>query len=816
MMSLWQDVHYALRILRKRPLFTTVVILTLGIGIGSATAVFSVVDGVLLKPLPYEDPSRLVNVWEVDHAMREVDGGGEYWDRGRLTYPQYRAWREAFTVFQDAGVFRSWEVTMTGQGRPRRLTIGIVSASLLPTLGVQPALGRWFLPEEEGTTPGDGAAVAILSDDLWRSSFSTDPEIVGRTIVMDDMPYVIVGVLPPDFRLRRLGPRAGGTVDDDLAQLWVPIGVPGVDLGAGAGHWEALARLPSGASLDAAEAEARNLLLADSDDTQRDVRIVPRIEAQTRGVGSALLLLLGTTGLLMLIACANIATLLLGEMHGRRFELATRNALGAGSRRVLSQLLTESLVLGFLGSALGLLIAWAGTQCLVFLAPPLPRLDEVAIDLRVLSLAIGLGMLSGLIFGTVPALVAARDSAYIGTRGNSRSIGEGGPARLERCLVSLEIALTTVLLVGCGLFTQSLYHLLSVDPGFDTAGLVTVHVTLSQGTYPTDASRALFSGEALGKIKATPGVLSASATDNSLFPAQRMNMDMVRIPGGTPETDRRDFIARFSVAADYFDLMAIPVLAGRTFSAADEMPGAMPVMVICETMANRYWPGESPIGTMVRHWIGEATIIGVVGDVKFQRLDAEISPTFFVPLAATGSRNVDFIVKTELDPSSMLPFVREAIWSVDGSVPIGRINTMAALVSGSSVHERFRTRILLVFGVVAMLLAATGVFGVTARNVARHIRELGIRAALGATTHRLLGMVLRANLTAALAGAALGLVGAFWASRMLTRFLFGVEPTDPLTYGTAGLLLVAVCVAASYVPARRITNVDPVEVLRAE
>jgi putative ABC transport system permease protein len=812
--ALWYDVRYAVRTLRKRPLFTAVAVLTLGLGIGGATAAFGVVDGVLLKPLPYEDPSRLVNVWVVDNQQRESAGAGEYWDRGTISYPQYRAWRRATTLFDDVAVFRSLEVTMTGRGRPSWMTIGIVSSSLFPVLGVQPSLGRWFLPEEEAATPGDGAQVAVLSDEMWRTTYQADPNVLGSSVVIDDRAYTVVGVMPRGFRLRRLGLRSGAGIEADWAQLWVPIGVPGVDLGPGAGHWEALGRLPQDVSIDEALAETRRL--SGVDGTRWDVRIVTRTRAETRGVVSGLVLLLGAAGLLMMIACVNTATLLLGENHSRRHEIGTRLALGASGRRVVRQLLTESLVLGVAGSVIGVLMAFGGTRLLTVLAPPLPRLDQVAVDMRVLAVASALGVLSGLLFGTVPALISAKSALGAVSRVSHRSTGACRGTRFERGLVSLEIALTTVILVACGLFVRSLSNLLSVDPGFQSGNLIAVHVSLSQGRYPTDGSRSEFYREALTRIRSVPGVNGASATDNLLFPAARMNMDLVRIPGSTPDAENSPFVARFSVAPDYFSLMGIPVLAGRALTQADDAPEAQPVMLVNETMASRYWPGESPLGAKLQHWLGEATVVGVVRDVKFQRWDASPSPTIFVPLTPTGSRTFDFIVSVERNPSLVTPRIREAIWSVDGDVAIDRANTMASLLHHSGSHERLRTRILLVFGVAATLLAVAGVFGVTARAVALNARELGIRMALGAREVGLMGATVRSGLLTGATGTVVGLTGAYFVSRLVSRFLFGVGASDAVTYGVVAALLMLVCLVASYLPARGITRVDPVEVLRAE
>ncbi|NIM48224.1 MAG: FtsX-like permease family protein, partial [Gemmatimonadales bacterium] len=663
--------------------------------------------------------------------------------------------------------------------------------------------------------PGQGAQVAILSDEVWRATFAADPRVAGKILTLDDRSYTVVGVMPRGFRLRRLGPPIGGTVDTGERDLWVPIGQPGAGLGEGAINWEALGRLYPNVPIDHAVAETRRLLVGDADPAERDVRVVPRKEAETRGLGSPLVLLFGATGLLMLIACANIATLLLGEMNGRRQEVATRSALGASSRRIVRQLVTESVVLGLLGSVVGVLMAFAGTRILVALAPPIPRIDQVGVEVRVLAFASLLGMVAGLICGAMPALMSTRNAVGVVSRVSRRTTGTRRERGTQRAVVSLEIALTVVLLIAGGLLGRSLSRLFAVDPGFEAESVATVDVSLARVRYSTPEAVSEYYREVLREIAAIPGVNSASATNGLPFPGRVINIDAVEIAGRTPGPGSGEVAHRFSVAPGYHNAMGISVLAGRTITDADG-PDAPRVTVISESMARRYWPDESPVGARLRYWAGEATVVGIVGDVKLQRLDANVEPTFYVPLLQDVSREFSLVTRTEGDPLRVIPLMREAIWSVDRDVPVTQASTMASLVSRSGSHQRYRTLLLLVFGVVAALLAAAGVFGVTARSVAQRAREMGIRMALGARQEGLVGGVVRSSLGTALAGTVVGVLGALWTSRLISGFLFGVEAWDPLTYGAVASLLFIVCLVASYVPARRIARIDPMDVLRAE
>ncbi len=811
--SILQDLRFGLRTLRQRRLYAAVAVLTLGLGIGASTAMFSVVDGVLLKKLPYQEPGRLVTVW-LCFPWKKADGPGGRWDHMNFTDEQYRDWKEHNTLFQDVALYlaNEWgEGTLTEMGRPERISVGTSTASLLPVLGVQPALGRWFLPGEEGSSPGQAAKVAVLSDEMWRRRFGGGSEVLGKTLVLDGITFTVVGVLPREFRLRWLtgGPLLEGNLTSK--DIWVPFGQLWDCIGCGSNMYQVVGRLSPGATIDQARAETRAILTRQTAYKEMDVRLVPRDEDEVRGLSSPLTLLFGATGLLLLIACGNIATLSLGEMHGRHQEVATRSALGAGGSRIVRQLLTESIVLGLMGSAVGAFIAFVGTRALVLLAPPIPRIDEVGVNLRVLAFATLLGMLTGLAFGTVSSIVSTRSSISDSLRSGGRT-GSGRGWRFGRTVVALEIALTVVLLVTAGLLVRSLSRLLEVDPGFETENLATLRLSLPDTSYPNEKERSQFFLEVLGQLETTPGVRAVTAANGLPFPGRTANWG-VAVEGN--DSEMRPSARLFHVAAGYHEMMGIPLLAGRTFNSADG-PDAPSVAVVSESLARLLWPDESPIGARLWYPWETVTVVGIVSDVHRETLDTDPEPTFYVPFVQFSRGEVSFAARTKVAPDQAIPLMREAVWSVDEKIAITEAGTMASLIARSTSEERYRTLLMTVFGVMAAILAAVGIFGVTARAVAHKTREFGIRMALGARDRGLVRMVLRAGLVTVAAGIVLGLLGASWASALLHRFLFDVESSDPLTYGAVALLLVVVCLSASYLPARRITSVNPVNVLRSE
>jgi predicted permease len=811
-----QDLRFALRTLGRRPLFTAVAVLTLGLGIGAATAMFSVVNGVLLKRLPFDEPDRLVAVWQTAPDLRGTPGDdGARWDRYRLTYLQYRDLLEKNTVYYRLAAYRAGTpdvATLTGVGDPVEVRAGAATASLLPLLGVRPALGRWFLPEEEASRAGDvGASVAVISHDLWQGGFGSLLELPGRVVTIDNRPFTIVGVLPPGFRVQWLSAALAGEGDPGQRDIWFPIGAPGWNAAEQGYSWETIGRLAPGVTVEQARDETRVILSAHPD-THGAARVLARSAEETRGLAPPLVLLFGATAFLLLIACGNIATLSTAEVLSRRHEIATRSALGAGARRIVRLLLTESFVLAALGSAVGATLAFGGTRVLVALAPPIPRLYEVGVDLRVLGFAALLGACAAFLFGTVPALLASRGAINPLLSGAART----SPARrrLAGTVIMIEVAMTAMLLVAGGLLTRSYSRLLTVDPGFETEGLATVEVRLPPSRYPWSepAKRVAFFRSGLEQLEAVPGIGAVSAVSRLPFPGYTSGWGM-RIEG------RAEYFSPlgYQVAPGYLRMLGVPLLAGRSLVATDG-PDAPLAAVINETMARRYWPDRSPIGAQIS-WSGDneqLTVVGVVGDMKRQTLHASSEPTFFIPFSQHPDETICFVARTELKPGDVIPLMREAVRSVDADLVVKNATTVTALVAESTANERYRALLMCVFGILATLLAAAGILGVAARTVALRKREMGVRMALGARPSGLIGVTMRSMLVTAVAGTVVGLAGALLISRLLTRFLFGIEPTDPTTYGAVAALIVIVCMTAAYAPARRITKVDPIDVLKAE
>jgi len=798
---LFQDLRFAWRTFVRRPLFPIIAVVTLGLGIGAATAMYSVVAQVLIESVPFREPDRVVNVWlTADWAKGSPGLVGRTWDRLPLSFDEYRAWQATNTVFDGVAVHNAIETTLTGQGPAERISLGIGSASLLSVLGVEPVLGRWFLPEEEAVVLGQASAVTVVSYETWHRRLGGDPGVLGKTLFLDGVSHTIVGVLPAGFRLRHLGMHWLGEDQSGVRDVWKPLGSA---LGNG-NNLEAVARLAPGVSRAQALSEARRILLAKR---EGDVRIVPRTEDETEGLSSPLLVLFAATGLVLLIACANIATLSLGELDGRRSELVTRSALGARRRRLVGQLLTESLLLGVLGTTVGALAAAAGTRILAALAPPLPRVDAVGVDLRVLGFAVALGLLAVVAFGTLPALLSARRSA-VGLPATTRT-ATGRRAGFERWLVALEIALTVVILVAGGLLGRSLRQLLAVDPGFAPEGLATVRVFIPASGYPAPEDVGRAQDALVATIAAIPGVSRASAITRLPFPGLT-NTTTMTVLG--PDGQRGPHISaqQLYVAPGYHETMGIPLLAGEPLSA--ETPGGV---LVNERIAREHWPTGSPLGMAVALGRGSTTIVGIVGNTKRNALGVEADRAFYMALRPYD-RDVSLVARTSGDARAMARRMQDAVRAYDPDLPVRQVTTLPELIAASASQERYRTMLMTAFGALATLLAAVGVFGVTAQGVVRRTREMAIRISLGAAERHLVRMVVGRALGTGAVGIAAGLIGAAWIGRWLAGLLFGVDPLDLPTYAMVAALLGAVCAGASFVPARRITGIDPARVLGAD
>lgn len=813
--TLIQDLRFATRTLRRRPLFTFVAIGTLGLGIGATTAIYSVVDGVLLQPLPYDNPGTLLSVWQAYPGLRNADNPDRLWDRLQFTFRDYMEVRRGTTRFTDMAVFAGWgEMPLTGGGVPEQLSVGLGSANLFQVLGVRPALGRGFLPGEDASVPGEAALVAVLSHEIWERRFGSDPRILGETISLNATAYTVVGVLPPGFRLQSvmMTEWVGGEADRGLRDLWVPVGQKGTDLFDEGNAFEVLGRLAPGATITQAREETQALLAFDANNPDRQARAAPFKEVVTRDFGAPLYLILGAAALLLLIASANIATLLMGEATGRRSEMATRAALGAGKRRIVRQLLTESLLLGLLGSGLGILLAMLGTDVLVGFAPPIPRLEQVGVNWRVMSFGVGAGALTGILFGLAPLTLLLRDSLSTSLGGRSGGADRRGRT-VQGTVVSFQIALTVVLLVAGSLLARSLANTLSTDSGFEPENLATLRISVAEGRYASQSDASLLIAEIVRGMESVPGVVSVGGSNGLPFPGGAPTNGF-QIEGRGPEG--QVVARRRTVLPQYHSTMGISLLDGRAFTA-DDVAGSPMAMIVSESMARRFWPTESPVGASVRFWgDGPWTIVGVVADVRHSTLSTEGEPTFYIPFTQVPRRDLNLVARTEGDPAQRLASLQEAIWSVDPEMPITEVSTMTELISRAGRDDRYRTVLILLFAVMAALLSAVGIFGVTARAVAQRTREMGIRMALGARAPSLVGDVLRRSFTLAASGTLVGLLSAWWASRLMSYFLFGIDARDPLTYGAVASLLFCVCLCASLVPAVRAARVAPMRVLREE
>jgi predicted permease len=814
--SVLQDLRYAFRTLRKRRAFTAISILTLGLGVGGTTAIFSVVDGVLIRDLPYRDPDGLVSVWKAWPGWRGVEGVDYTWDHIQFPWVDYQNVKDHASTLSEVAAFSNTDLVLSEQGEPEPLSVGRASANLFDLLGVRPVLGRAFTDEELPEIAGDdGARVVILSHELWSRQFGGDPEILGRSIQLSGTPHAVVGVLPAGFRIGSDLIRThqnGGDVDAGLRDLWVPLRL-------NRGHsnsYELLARLAPGVSAEQTRAEVQTLMTLGPEN--QVARVEPRKGVVTKGFGTPLLLLLGGAGILLVVACVNVAGLLVGEATGRHHEVTVRYALGASRWRVLRQLLTENVLLGLMGSALGVALAFWGTEALLSVAPPLPRLEEVTLSGRVFFFAGAAGVTTGLLFGLAPATALAGRSVGKALSSRGQSAGRGGRS-LQAGVVSVQVALTVVLLVAGGLFGRSLLSLLAVDPGFNAGSLMSVPVTLpdenvstAEETESRSSRRERIFREVVTATQNVAGVVAVSGTDYVPFGGGHGTWGVeLEIQG--QRVGAIHYVRH--VLPDYHELMGIPLVHGRLFSRADG-PDDPRVMLVSEGLAELYWPSESPVGASARYEGETLTIVGVVGNVKKKALGSAAEPTFYFSASQIPQASLALVVKTIGDPATVVPRLREAIRSVDPSILIAAPTTLSALEKDSESDDRFRAILMLTFAALATLLAAVGIFGVTARGVAARRREMGIRMALGARHNGLVGLVLRDSMISAVAGAGVGMAGALWAVNLIEHFLFGVTSRDPLTFvGVIAVLLLA-CLAAAYIPAKRITKITPMEVITSD
>ncbi len=815
--SLIQDVRYAIRQLTRSPGFTAVAVLTLALGLGANTAIFSLVHGVLLRPLPYPEPERLAMVW--------LNNPGEGIDKDVTSFPHFADWRQQARSFDQLVAYSGGGFILTGRGEPEQLRGARVAAGFFPMLGVPAIHGRGLLDEEN--QPGR-EKVVVLGHGLWQRRFGGDPAIVGQAVSLSGATYTVVGVMPRGFQF------------PEEAELWTPLAPVGPYeqfLAARGSLWLSVTgRLKPGVPLPAAQAEmdtvASAINKAYPDRSQYGVKLEALHQTVSGDVRPALLLLLGAVGLVLLIACANVANLLLARASSRRREIAIRSALGAGRGRVIRQLLTESLLLGLTGGVLGVILARTGVEAFVAANPAaLPRLETVQVDGTILLFALAASILTGLVFGLVPAIQTFREavSEHLGdaTRGSS----EGGRSqRLRASFVVAETALALVLLVGAGLLVRSFVRILNLNPGLDASRVVTLGLTLPDARYPEADRIHAFYERLLTDLRALPGVRSAGGS-SSLLLSRLPNSGTLRVEGvappppGTPEEP----VTTDSVTTGFFETLSVPLKSGRLFEERDAHPPealrARPVptvVVVNEALVRRFFPGQDPVGRRITFgnpsnprviW---SEIVGVVGDVRRSGLDKEPRAEAYAYQGQVPDNSLYLTVRADGDLLAVARAAQRAVWAVDPDLPISGVRPLADLLRGTVAERRLSMGLLAAFGALALLLAAIGIYGVMAFSTAARTRELGIRLALGAAPRDVLHLILRDGAKVAALGVGLGVVGALAASRFLSSMLFGVSATDPVTFAAVVGLLGSASLLACYIPARRATRVDPMVALRQD
>jgi putative ABC transport system permease protein len=803
METLIQDFRYALRILFKNPGFTAVALMALTLGIGANTAIFSVVNSVLLRPLPFKDPQRLVMVWE-DYRQR---GGPEHeW----FSPPDFKDLRDQTQSFEHVTTLLGWLPTLTGQAEPEDVNGAAVSYDTFAMLGVEPVLGRTFSADED--RPG-AERVAIISHRLWQRRFAGDPNIIGKSVALSGDSFTVIGVMPRKFSFPILP-------DTDIWRTSDPV-IASLTCGRGCIVLRVMAKLNRGVTLESARAEMAafsNQISEHYPDTNKGVAatLVPLHEQLVGDIKPAMLVLLGAVGLVLLIACANVANLLLARAATREKEVAIRAALGASRQRLIRQHLTESIVLSVIGGAAGLLVAFWLVDLLVSFAPKgTPRLDEITINPGVLAFTFATSVLTGIAFGLAPAILSSRTNLTRALKEGGRDTGATSRARVRGVLVISEVALALTLMIGAGLLIKSFLNLERVNPGFNPRGTLRVDVGLPRTRYADRNQRAAFYKQLTERVAALPGVQSTGAV--SSLPLAGGGTDSgFEIEGRPPAEPGHPQVAWYSsVTPDYFRAMGIRLLRGREFTDADDSTSPKAV-VISETMANRYFPDEDPIGKRLLFGDDARQIVGVMADVKFFGLKLDARPTMYFPEAQSPAGRMSLIVRTELDPLSLTKAVREQVAELDRDLAISSVMTMDELVASSLADSKFTLLLLGAFAAVAMALSAIGVYGVVSYSVTQRSHEIGVRMALGAQIGDVLKLIVKQGMALVIGGVAVGLIAAFALSRVMESLLFGVSTTDVVTFVATPSILVGVALGACFVPARRATQVDPMDALRCE
>jgi putative ABC transport system permease protein len=809
--TLWQDLRYGARMLLKNPGFTLITLLTLALGIGANTAIFSVVNGVLLSALPYKEPERLVMAW-ADRPITQAQTGQA---DAPVAMADFVDWRDQNQVFEQMAAMFARRINLTGRGQPEAVGVLRTSASLFPLLGTRFAAGRAFLPEEDRA----GAdRVVVISHALWQRRYAADPNLFGQKITLNDEAYTVIGVTAPDFQFPRKGevPGIARTVD-----LYLPLAFTPEEMNNRMGSFlRVIARLKPGVSLGQASSEmnaiARRLTEQyPQTNTDKGVRLALLHQQVVGKVRTALLILLGAVGFVLLIACANVANLLLARAAGRQKEMALRAALGASRGRVMRQLLTESLLLALAGGAAGLLLAWWGVKLLLAIAlDSLPRVYDIRLDIRVAGFTLLVSLATGIVFGLLPALQASKLDLGVMLKEGGRDAAGLLRRSLRGFLVVSEVALAFVLLIGAGLLMRSFARLMEVDPGLDPRGVLTMDVMLPPAKY-SDGRSAIFFQQTLERVRALPGV-EAAATVFPLPMGDANGSTGFAIEGRPSPTEQAFNAGVRLISPDFFKTFRIPLLKGRLLAESDDAK-SQPVVVINESLARIYFANEDPLGKRIIPLNNAAcVIVGVVGDVKSVTLDNDARPEIYWPMAQSQSLFMSLAVRASGNPMQMVAAVRGQVWAGDKNQPVTNIETMEGLMAKSVAPRRFNLLLLGVFALVGLALAGVGLYGVMSYTVTQRTREIGVRMAMGAQTGDMLRLVIGEGVKLALIGVLLGVGGALALTRLLTTLLFGVSATDPLTFIVIAAVLIIVALSAGWIPARRATKVDPMIALRCD
>lgn len=821
--TIWHDLRYAARMLWNRPGFTAIAIITLSLGIGANTAIFSVVDAVLLRPLPFPNPEEIAFVRD-DLTARQAENVG-------LSVDELKDLQERSGVFEQLSAVWPVDANLTGSDRPERIELLAVSPNYFSLLGANAQLGRVFGPQDQ--TPGFAEGV-VISDGLWRRVFGSDPNILGRKVYADSDLYTIVGVMPAGFR------HPGKTLRNDV-EMWATAGFSANPFGPPVRNQRilpgAIGRIKPDLTVQQAQAKIDSLVANLRSEFPKEypaeagwnVRLLPARETLVGSVQKTLLLLLGAVGLVLLIGCVNIANLLLARSSGRQREMAIRLAMGAGRGRLIAQLLTESLLLSFIGGLIALLIVVAMKSVLLSLLPAdIPRLNEVEVNGGLLAFVFLISTVTGLLFGLIPALQASRPDLVVNLKEGTQGAGSGARHhRFRGALVVVEFALSLVLMIAAGLLLRSFGRLMAVNPGFDSNNVLLARIWLpvpnnpELDPYRPPAKRAGFVKEVLRRTSELPGVQYAAIGAGNGVPLMDTNRPGSFTIEDQPVTDDNLPRTKFaSVSADYFRVLGTPLIRGRYFTPGDD-ENAPRVILVDETLAQRYFSNTDPIGQRIKPGRRESnntwlTIVGIVGNIKNEGFDQPDQPHLYIPILQNPGYAMAVYVRTNGNPAGLTNALRQQVQAVDPNLPLFGERTMDDLVSASLAQRRFAMQVVGLFGVLALFLAAIGIYGVMAYSVTQRTREIGIRLALGASTTNILSWLLRQGMRLTLIGVGVGLIGALALTRLLRGLLFGIAPTDVVTYVALTLLLAVVALLACYIPARRATKVDPLVALRYE